>query len=59
MSLVDDLKEKVTESVWYLDSRCSNHMCRNEEFFFNLKKEYSHTIKLGSDSSLKVSRKVL
>lgn len=42
------------ESTWFLDSGCSNHMCGSEYMFDTLEKQYTHSVKLGDDSRMRV-----
>ena len=43
--------------AWFLDSGCSNHMCGNENMFSSLDKTFTHRVKLGNNTRMKVSRK--
>ncbi|GAA0140159.1 hypothetical protein LIER_42608 [Lithospermum erythrorhizon] len=52
MAEVNDAIEK--EDMWYIDSGCSNHMCRDEKLFVTLNKSFSHTVKLGNNDKLEV-----
>jgi hypothetical protein len=45
------------ESVWFLDSRCSNHMCGKKEIFFDLDTKFRESVKLGNNSSMAVMGK--
>ena len=43
--------------VWYLDSRCSNHMSSNKEFFSKLDDGYRSNITLGNNNTVDVAAK--
>ncbi|GJR65234.1 retrovirus-related pol polyprotein from transposon TNT 1-94 [Tanacetum coccineum] len=44
------------EEVWFFDSGCSNHMSGNKDWFTELDKNFKHTVKLGNDSRINVTR---
>lgn len=46
----DSLKKK----AWFLDSGCSNHMCGNKEWFFDLNEDFRISVKLGDNSKMMV-----
>lgn len=41
---------------WFLDSGCSNHMRGDGELFAILNKDFKHSVKLGNDKRLQVTR---
>ena len=43
--------------TWFLDSSCSNHICANEGLFSSIDMTCFHTVKLGNNTSIKVTRK--
>ncbi|XP_047178259.1 uncharacterized protein LOC124845232 [Vigna umbellata] len=43
-----------TNSVWYLDSGASNHMCGNENFFYEFTKVEAKFVSFGDDSKVAV-----
>ncbi|KAJ0809226.1 putative RNA-directed DNA polymerase [Helianthus annuus] len=43
--------------LWFLDSGCSNHMCGDKKKFTNLDESYSHSVKLGNNTRMKVGGK--
>ncbi|XP_047149236.1 uncharacterized protein LOC124821407 [Vigna umbellata] len=43
-----------TNSVWYLDTGASNHMCGNENFFYELTKVEAKFVSFGDDSKVAV-----
>ncbi|GAA0173161.1 transmembrane signal receptor [Lithospermum erythrorhizon] len=49
-----EVSGKELSKVWFIDSGCSNHMCRSEELFTSLDKTFSHSVKLGNDTKLTV-----
>eukprot|EP00253_Pinus_taeda_P021326 PITA_21326 len=49
--------ENTSKDVWYLDSRCSNHMTRNEKLFSAKDGSFKSKIQLGDDKSLEVASK--
>ncbi|KAB2616999.1 hypothetical protein D8674_012868 [Pyrus ussuriensis x Pyrus communis] len=40
--------------AWFLDSRCSNHMCGDRDIFTNLDESFVHSVKLGNNSRMNV-----
>lgn len=50
-------KEEPQSDKWYLDSGCSNNMCRNKALFSYLDETYKCTVKLGNDSCISVMGK--
>lgn len=52
-----DLKQNKKEGTRFLDSRCSNHMSGNKEWFTHLDEGFKHYVKLGNDSKLMVMGK--
>ena len=52
-----DMHKANREDMWILDSRCSNHMCGNEEYFSNFDGSFRDSVKLGNISSMVVIRK--
>jgi hypothetical protein len=49
--------ETVMEHIWFLDSRCSNHICGKQNMFFDLDKSFWESVKLGNCSSITVQGK--
>ena len=48
-------KSKVEkEGIWFLDSRCSNHMTGDKAWFVELDESFKHTVRLGNSSKLAV-----
>lgn len=45
------------KNTWFLDSGCSNHMCGNRALFSNLDESFNHSVKLGNNSKMEVTRK--
>jgi hypothetical protein len=45
------------ESVWFLDSGCSNHMCGKKEIFSDFDTKFREFVKLGNNSSMAVMGK--
>ena len=43
--------------AWFLDSGCSHHMCASKGMFSSLDKTFSHIVKLGNNTSMKVMGK--
>ena len=56
MSLMSyvDLNQSRRENVWFLNSGCSNHMCKNKEWFSNLDEEFRQSVKFGNNSKMAV-----
>jgi len=50
-------KELQKTDVWFLDSGCSNHMCKKKEFFSDLDESFSDSVKLGNNSSVVINEK--
>jgi hypothetical protein len=40
------------KKAWFLDSGCSNHMCGENDWFFNLDEEFRVSVKLGDNSRM-------
>ena len=40
------------EDVWFLDSRCNNHMCAHKQWFSDLDEDFQQSVKLGNDSKM-------
>lgn len=53
MSYVE-MNNSSRENVWFLDSGCSNHMCGNKQWFFNLDEKFRQSVKLGDNSRMMV-----
>ncbi|KAK2442749.1 putative mitochondrial protein [Trifolium repens] len=47
-------KGSCNKKVWFLDSGCSNHMCGNKDWFFNLDEQFRISVKLGDNSRMMV-----
>ncbi|XP_048228575.1 uncharacterized protein LOC125369731 [Ricinus communis] len=45
------------KGIWFLDSRCSNHMTRDKTWFVELEKSFKHSIRLGNSSRMAVQGK--
>lgn len=43
-------KDARVKETWFLDNRCSNHMCGTKEWFFALDGNFRDTIKLRNGS---------
>ena len=50
-------KNELQSDKWYLNSRCSNHMCGNKTLFSYLDETYKDTMKLGDNSCIFVMGK--
>ena len=46
---VHDNKNKLEADIWYLDTGCSNHMCRSKSFFSHLNEDYHTTLSFGDN----------
>ncbi|CAL2262877.1 unnamed protein product [Prunus armeniaca] len=46
------INQSKRENVWFLDSGCSNHMCGNKEWFFDLDEKFRQSVKLGDNSRM-------
>ena len=58
MLLMDYMDESTTgESVWFLDSGCSNHICGNRSFFIDFDGSFRQSVKLGNNSTMVVMGK--
>jgi hypothetical protein len=56
MSVVEE-NEVGREDVWFLDSRCSNHMCGDKTLFSNLNESFRQMVKLGNNMKMSVMGK--
>lgn len=45
------------KDVWFVDSRCSNHMCGERDMFSSLDTAFTHNVKLGDNHKLMVGGK--
>ncbi|KAF2303408.1 hypothetical protein GH714_018049 [Hevea brasiliensis] len=52
-----ELHEAKRSDAWFLDSGCSNHMCGNKSMFSSLDTTFTHSVKLGNNTRMKVSGK--
>lgn len=50
-------KQEEKEEVWFLNSRCNNHICGKKELFSYLDKNSKETLKLGNNTSMDVKGK--
>ena len=48
----DELSPGCLNSVWYLDTGASNHMCGDESFFSELTKVEAGLVSCGDDSKM-------
>lgn len=48
----EEINQSIREIVWFLDSGCSNHLCGNKEWFFDLDDKFRQTVKLGDNSRM-------
>lgn len=55
--VVCHVNEETQQSLWYLDTGCSNHMCGDNRIFFKLDKSFRNTIKFENNSTISVMRK--
>ncbi|KAK2407959.1 putative mitochondrial protein [Trifolium repens] len=55
MAYID--KDNSLGNTWYLDSGCSNHMCGNKSWFYDLDETFRETVKLGNNSCISVMGK--
>jgi len=53
MSVVEE-NEVGREDVWFMDSRCSNHMCGDKTLFSNLNESFRQMVKLGNNMKMSV-----
>jgi len=52
-----EINQSKRENVWFLDSGCSNHMCGNKEWFFDLDEKFKQSVKLGDNLRMMVMGK--
>ncbi|XP_024190633.1 uncharacterized protein LOC112194649 [Rosa chinensis] len=45
------------ESVWFLDSGCTNHMCATKEWLSDFDEKFRQSVRLGDNSKMMVVRK--
>ncbi|XP_017622210.1 uncharacterized protein LOC108466396 [Gossypium arboreum] len=50
----EELHEDKRSDVWVLDFGCSNHICVNQGMFASLDTTFSHVVKLGNNTEMKV-----
>jgi hypothetical protein len=53
----EELNHEERKEIWFLDSRCSNYMSGNKEWFSNLDVQFKQTIKLDNNSRMVVMGK--
>jgi len=53
-----ELSPGCLNSVWYLDTRASNHMCGDESFFNELTKVEARLVSCGDDSKMVIKGRV-
>lgn len=46
------MSKAAKDEVWFLDSRCKNHMCGNKEWLFDFDENVRESIKLKDDSKM-------
>ena len=56
MAFVEENEAK-KNNAWFLDSRCSNHICRDKGMFSNMVEEHKHFVKCGNNSWIVVAGK--
>lgn len=49
-----ELHATTRSDAWFVDSGCSNHMCGKPGMFTNLDTSFSHSVKLGNNTRMKV-----
>ncbi|KAF2301922.1 hypothetical protein GH714_030433 [Hevea brasiliensis] len=52
-----ELHETSRSDAWFVDSGCSNHMCGNSKMFSSLDTDFTHSVKLGNNTRMKVTGK--
>jgi hypothetical protein len=52
-----NFQQAETKHIWFLDSRCSNHMCGQRDIFSHFDSSFRESVKMGNDSSLDVQGK--
>ena len=52
MFLACNVAQEKLSDIWYLDSRCSNHMSGNIEMFSDLDESVKSEVTLGTDSKV-------
>lgn len=50
-------KKRRERGIWFVDSRCSNHMCNDKSMFTCLDKSFFHSVKLGNNNKMQVEGK--
>lgn len=56
MSYVE-MNDAQREDVWFLDSRCSNHMCGDKKIFCELNEDFRQMVRLGNNTRISVMGK--
>ncbi|GMI68029.1 hypothetical protein HRI_000472200 [Hibiscus trionum] len=52
-----DAKDGNKKDMWFIDSRCSNHMCEKKEYFIDFDENFVDTVKLQNNTSLAMTGK--
>ena len=48
----EEVQQTGDSTTWFLDSGCSNHMCRTKEWFMDFDDQFRQSVKLGDNSSI-------
>lgn len=51
------VKEEVHQSLWYLNTDCSNHMCEDKSMLSYLDETFCNTVTFGDNSTVSVMGK--
>lgn len=54
MAHIEEIASDEEKKIWFLDSRCSNHMCGTKEWFIELDGNFKHNVRLGDDRRMDV-----
>ncbi|GAA0169471.1 hypothetical protein LIER_40767 [Lithospermum erythrorhizon] len=57
MANTDEVQKAGKNGVWFINSGCSNHMCKDLEMFTTLDHKFTHSVKLRNNSKMQVSGK--
>jgi len=52
-----DVSNTKESGIWFLDSRCSNHMTGEKSWFVDLDEGFKHSVRLGNNSKMVVQGK--
>lgn len=56
--MVRHVNEETQQNMWYLNTGCSNHICRDKKAFSDLDESSRNIVKFGDNSTISVIEKI-